>query len=350
MGLFDNFTGSGAARAARAASHARSQQFDRSMRDLQGSRLLARGALDTGRNDLIAGRENALRDLYAGANRARAAIGTGGDRALSYLQDGTNGARDLFDSQRAAFDSAGDQFDDLAAMTDPFDDAADILADAQGLNGAEGLARAKDAFANSLQNNHALDQGVEAIARRRAATGGGSIAGGNVDRDTLIFGQDLANSQSGQYLDRLLGLTDRRIGTADTAASGRANAFGNIAQSYGAEAGLLERSGVGQAGVAADTAARLADLARGTGQSAADIHTRSGVDLAGNRAGLAGAELGAANDLAGLRSQQGNQLADAILQTRQARDQASANLFGLGLSGLQQLAALAGASPSFGRF
>ncbi|MEM8813325.1 MAG: hypothetical protein AAGF59_11965 [Pseudomonadota bacterium] len=333
MGLFDTLTGSGQARA------------HRTVRDLAGRNQNANQATlaaGTGnaRSTSVHGTNAAIHTLQGARDAAQNLTRQGGVRAEAEIDLGTRRAQGAFAEARRAYGAAGAAYDGLSDLSGRFDPAVGLYNDALGLNGREGRERARSAFDNSLQTTFDFDQGLEAINRARAARGAGTISGGNIDRDAQRFGQNLARSQSGAFLDRLSGLVDRRIGTEQAVAGGRAGAHSAIAGTHVAEAGLLERSGQSKAGIVTDTAARLAADTRNTSGAVAGLQT----SLSDRLASLARTE---ATDAVGLRQDYERQVAQSILGERQARDQASAKLLGLGIDALGIGARVAGAIPGF---
>lgn len=83
---------------------------------------------------------------------------------------------------------------------------ADLYADANGLNGPEGVARAQQAFQTGPGYQFQLDQGLQALNRSAAA--GGMGASGNALLEAQRYGQGLANQEWGSYLSRLAPYND----------------------------------------------------------------------------------------------------------------------------------------------
>jgi|SRR5690242_13797079 len=78
------------------------------------------------------------------------------------------------------------------------DNAYAAYADAIGLNGPQGYARAAAQFQANPGYKFALDQGLDALDRRAAARG--MLASGNNALDTVNYAQGLANQQWSNYL------------------------------------------------------------------------------------------------------------------------------------------------------
>lgn len=80
---------------------------------------------------------------------------------------------------------------------------ANLYADAQGINGPDGNARAVGAFQAGPGYQFALDQGMQALTR--GASAGGMLASGNTLTAAQQYGQGLANQEYGGWLGRLAG-------------------------------------------------------------------------------------------------------------------------------------------------
>lgn len=168
---------------------------------------------------------------------------------------------------------------DLASLGD---NASGILGDIYGLNGAEGSARAMDAFTAGPGYQFNMDQGLQALERRAAARG--NLQSGNTDLDTLGFAQGLAGQEWNNWVNGIASGVDRQIGT-----------LGGLAGLYGQ-----------------DTAQRIGlatDVASGTmganNQVAAGKEAGQGAlwTMLGNAAGVAGslAGLGGGGSAGGMR-------------------------------------------------
>jgi len=105
--------------------------------------------------------------------------------------------------------------------------ANNLYGDAIGLNGAEGNARATDAFHTGPGYGFALDQGTQAALR--GASAAGMLNSGNTLTALTQFGQGLADQEYGSWLDRLNGVSGQGLSAA-----------GGQAQGYGAKADLYQ--------------------------------------------------------------------------------------------------------------
>lgn len=173
-------------------------------------------------------------------------ISKGGNRARGYLEDNLG----------------------LASLGP---NAKGILGDIYGLNGDEGHARATDAFHTGPGYQFQMDQGLQALDRRHAASGG--FSSGGADLDTLKFSQGLADDSWDKWVTGLTGGIDRQIG-----------ANGDLAG--------LSRDVTGQRiNLAGDIGSGFLNV---NNQRAAGTEAGQGAiwDLLGNVAGVAGAAFG----------------------------------------------------------
>lgn len=139
--------------------------------------------------------------------------------------------------------------------------ALSSLADATGLNGAAGSLNALSSFQASPGVAYQEQQGLSAIDNGAASTG--TLRGGNTIRAEQTLGDNLANQDFSQYVNRLSGMANSGLaatnalgsgqlstasGIASTDTSGaaaQANAAGNLAKGVGsALTGLANNSSV----------------------------------------------------------------------------------------------------------
>jgi hypothetical protein len=282
-------------------------------------------AFRTAGDQLTTGFNNARTNLGTGYGAATDAVNTGAGGALDALTRGTTGAMGQLDQAREGFAPVTD-------LATKFGRGSDLYSDALGINGADGNARATAAFQPSQAYQFNLDQGLDAINRRRNA--GGMLNSGNADRDAQTFGAGLASQESNKWLDRLAGFNPLQLDATKSAATGGAGI--NLAG-----AGLLDNSGRAQAGVSTGQGTTLADIAKWAYGGQAGLDTGQGGALAGNTIG-------------GLQNYQGTftnalpQWNDTIKQDANASNQASANSLKLGTDLLKIAVGAAGGMPSFG--
>lgn len=155
------------------------------------------------------------------ADRNRALAAQYGLDANSFLKEGyTQGRTDI--------NSAIGAFQPLKELSDKYGKAGDMYLDALGVNGPEGVQRARSAFTTTpgydLTNRAALD----AIDRRRATTG--MYASGNADIDTGNWvTKNLWESQYLPWMQQLQGAGAQGQQAATTAAGGESSGFTNLA-------------------------------------------------------------------------------------------------------------------------
>lgn len=170
---------------------------------------------------------------------------------------------------------AGGYLEQVAGLYDPIKGATGLYADALGLNGTEGAGRASDAFTTSPGYNFSMDQGLQALDRRRAAAG--SFQSGGADADTMAYATGLAGQEHGSWLDRLGGLS----GTALSGQTGALNNQANLATGTASQK-------LGLAGdVASSTMGANNQFAQGEEANKAGI-----ASLGGNLLGMAGKAFG----------------------------------------------------------
>lgn len=78
---------------------------------------------------------------------------------------------------------------------------AGLYSDAMGVNGAEGIARAQDAFRAAPGYQFALDQGLDAVARKGSAMG--RLDSGNTDLDLMRYATGYADQAWGNWTNGL---------------------------------------------------------------------------------------------------------------------------------------------------
>src|SRR5262245_10430280 len=196
--------------------------------------------------------------IYGGTGGAETALREGQTGGLAALGGGVAGATGAYDPLAGAASRWGVLGQNTGTMS----------ADALGLNGPEGVARAQAAFQASPGYQFRLGQGLDAIAR--TANAGGMAASGNTLAEAQRFGQGLAGQEFNNWLtnlanrEQLYGGLER--GALTDTATGRAQA--------------ALTGGTGGANIFTGTAGRLSDLLSGYGRGAADIYGTTGRTLA----------------------------------------------------------------------
>lgn len=138
------------------------------------------------------------------------------------------------------YDTAKDAFGKADSFYEPYagraEQGASMYANALGLNGIGGNEAARSAFQSGPGYGFQMDQGLQALFRRRAA--GGMLNSGNADADTLRFSQGLADSTWNGWQDRLAGLGSQGVGIAGARAGIQQGLAGLATDYYGRRVGL----------------------------------------------------------------------------------------------------------------
>lgn len=322
MSLMDIFTGKPAIKAAgqiRGYLGGVEQTGNQNLNDAwqQGYNALV-GGNQTARSDIIGGMGGARTAAMGGAQNAIDFLGGGYDDALGRSGTGTAGALGAYDP--------------LAALSAKYGGATTLGLNALGANGEPGTAAARAAFMAGPGYQFNLDQGLDAISRRRNAAG--MVDSGNADRDAQKFGAGLASNEYDKWLSNLLGFTSPELAATSGAAAGRAGLLGNQAAR---DAALAAASGTSKAGVAGGLGSTLADLSAREGAGLGNLASTGGQNLANLAGSNAAQRIGLSTALAQPYSQTYGQEATA-------RMQGGANAVNLGLN----LAKLAAGIPSGG--
>lgn len=188
-------------------------------------------------------------DLFGGGAEKRAAEKNRGlytnlqNLGTGYLQQG-------YDTGVSNLNQAKDAFTPLSALGEKYGGATTMLQNALGVNGAAGNAAATAAFQQAPGYQYTLDQGLEAINRRRAA--GGMLSSGNADIDAMNYATNLANQGYNSWLSNLGQFVSPELSATGGAASGKAGAFGDLASlaqnNSMNQIGLLNQTTAGQVG------------------------------------------------------------------------------------------------------
>lgn len=310
--LTDLFTGAPVKEAAAAQQGMLKFVADRGRGDITGAAGQAQDALQSGYGA-------AQGSLGTGYNTGVGAINTGADQALGYLSGSTTDALGRLDSARGAYEP-------LSALAGKYGGATTMGLNALGVNGQGGIDAARGAFQAGPAYDWNLNQGLEAINRRRAA--GGMLASGNADRDAQNYGAGLASNEYDKWLQQLLGFTNPELSATGGAATGRAGADTNAAA-------LLAGQGRAQAGVAGTRGQMLADLAGRYGTGMAGLNTGEGTSLAN-------LYTNAANQRVGLDTNLVQPYNKTFTDVANAEIGGAKNLWGLGLEAAKLGAAAAG--------
>ncbi len=153
------------------------------------------------------------------AERNRALLDQYRAQGYGFLDTGLNRSTGALNT---GYDQATAAYQPLAALGAKYGAATSLGLDAFGVNGAEGNARARAAFQAGPGYEWARDQGLDAVNRRRAISGGWDS--GNTDLDLLKFSSGLANQEYDKWRTGLTGFSSPELSATSGAASGVANA------------------------------------------------------------------------------------------------------------------------------
>ena len=133
----------------------------------------------------------------AAANQAR--LGALKTEGLGYLDAGKTGAL-------GALDTAGGKFGDLATK---YGTGTNLYLDSLGVNGADGTARARDAYTATPGYDWRVSQALDQTKRAAAATGG--LGGGNTLAALSDRAGNMAAADYSGWQDRLAGLISPEV-------------------------------------------------------------------------------------------------------------------------------------------
>jgi hypothetical protein len=148
-----------------------------------------------------------------------ASVNTGITQANGALDTGLATANPLY----------GQAYSDFSTLGGKFGKGQDAYNDATGVNGADGLARAKATYTSIPGYSGGLNTGIDAVNRGAAARG--DLGGGNTSADTIKFASDYDAQKYGNYLSALA----PNLAGATSATSGGAGVLNNQA---GAQLGV----------------------------------------------------------------------------------------------------------------
>lgn len=273
MGLFDAFTGD----PAKAAAEAARNYLGLAQNNLVNATALTRDQIE---QLLRAGYASAGGNLGAGYDAASGAVRTGADNALGYLDDGMGGALQALQGARGDLTASGGAYAPLGELADRYGEGARLYADALGINGAEGAARAKAAFQGGPGWETQLDTSLDALNRRRNAAG--SLFSGNADADAVKLGSDYANQGWKDWLGGLSGYNPLELNATSANATGNAAVNSTLANLGVTEANLRNDGGKTRASLATNEGVSLADIANRYYGGLAGLDTGGAAALGGN--------------------------------------------------------------------
>jgi hypothetical protein len=151
------------------------------------------------------------------------------NRALynQYQSSGSGYLNTGYSNAKGDLNSALGAYKPLSDLAGKYTAGTDMYLNALGLNGATGNDAAKAAFQTGPGYDFTLNQGLDALNRRRAA--GGMLNSGNADIEALKFGTGLADQTYGDWLTRLSGVNQNALSATTGAAAGQAGAYGSLA-------------------------------------------------------------------------------------------------------------------------
>jgi len=158
-------------------------------------------------------------DLFSSGPAKAAAA----DLQTGYSTADTNANNALVSGQQnadALYGQAYQPYSDLITSTGK---GSQAYADATGVNGAEGLARAKALYTANPGYSGGLNTGIDQVMRTAAARG--DLGGGNTSADEIKFASDYDANKYGQYVSSLapyLGANASAVGGAAGIKTGQA--------------------------------------------------------------------------------------------------------------------------------
>jgi hypothetical protein len=275
-GFFDTLFGGGAEREAAEKNRALLAQYGQTGNTALDSGLTnSTGAVNTGAGN-AAGLLGQNTGLYGGLR----------DAGQGYLNTGLQGGLTALQGAQGAYEP-------LSALAAKYGGGTDMYLNSLGVNGAGGNQAAVDAFQTGPGYQFGLDQGLDAINRRRANSG--MLNSGNADLDAIKYGTGLANQEYGNWQTKLAGLINPELSATQGAATGVAGIGRDIAALYGADAaarvGLEQGVTAGQAGVNTNLAQNQVAL----GNSLAGLYSGDATNRVGLQGNITSGNMGANN-------------------------------------------------------
>jgi hypothetical protein len=177
-----------------------------------------------------------LFDIFTG-DAAKKAAAENRDNLSSLLTKGTDIYGQGYNTASGALNNALSGYQPLSDLAGQYGAGTTMYLNALGLNGQAGNDAATAAFQTSPGYQFNLDQGLEAINRRRAA--GGMLNSGNADADAIKYGSGLASGEYNNWLNNLSGLNSNALAATNAAAAGKAGIYGSLANLGQQNAGNL---------------------------------------------------------------------------------------------------------------
>lgn len=177
-----------------------------------------------------------LFDIFTG-DAAKKAAEENRQNLSGLLTKGTDLYGQGYTTANTALGDALGGFNSLSDLAGQYGQGTTMYLNALGLNGQAGSDAARAAFQTSPGYQFNLDQGLEAINRRRAGTG--MLNSGNSDVDAQRFGAGLASSEWNPWISNLSGLNSNALAATGAAATGKAGVLGSQANLAQQNAGNL---------------------------------------------------------------------------------------------------------------
>lgn len=176
------------------------------------------------------------------------------DAKAGYAAGETNASTELTKGQTGADALYGKAYAPFASLIDSTGKGAGTYADAVGVNGADGIARAGSTFKALPGYSGGLTTGIDQVMRTNARAG--NLGGGNNTADEIRFASDYDNQKYGNYVSSLAPY----LGANQSAISGGAGVLGTQAAADLGVAGK-KADNIYNASVGAGNAQAQADLA-----------------------------------------------------------------------------------------
>ena len=289
MGLFDAFTGD----PAKAAAEASRNYLGTAQNNLVNATALTRDQIE---RLLLAGYADAGGNLGAAYNAAGGALRSGAGSALGHVDSGLGDALQTLRGARSDLTANGGAYAPLGELADRYGQGSRLYADALGVNGAEGAARARAAFQGGPGWTTQLDTSLDALNRRRNAAG--SLFSGNADADAIKLGSDYADKGWQQWLAGLSPYNQLESSATSAAATGNAGINSTLANLGVGEANLRNDAGKTRATIAANEGVSLADIANRYYGGLAGLDTGGAAALGANIADATKSAIGIGTNFA----------------------------------------------------
>lgn len=189
-------------------------------------------------------------DLFSTGPAQQAAT----DAKAGYAAGATNANTELTQGQTGADALYGQAYKPFSSLIDSTGKGAATYADATGVNGADGIARAGSTFKSLPGYSGGLTTGIDQVMRTNAAAG--NLGGGNNSADEIKFASDYDANKYGNFVSSLAPY----LGANQSAVSGGAAVLGSQAGADLGAAGMRAQNNYNSS-VGSGNAQSQADLA-----------------------------------------------------------------------------------------